>query len=228
MFGVELNEAELMSNERVIKSKINYFSFGIILLSGLTLTIIGVYNLLITEGSTFVVVLWSFLLFVGLVALYLIWTFDILVVYHDKLIRKSIFGWTRGQIDKTEIKSYSEIEKENSKHHEFGHKKWTDLTLFLKSGTYKITSEKYRNYQQIRNMVTSGVGRDRLAEKEWKRKNNLRWGIGLLILGGIFLWCSQLEFWTDTDSFEAYLIFGFILSLILYGLFRIFKNKKAP
>ena len=212
-------------NNDFIKSKLKYSNLIILSLGGIISTILGV-KLTISGIENYVIFFVSIpFLLLGLVSTYSFLNFDILYITKDKLIFKSIFGFNKRTINLSQILSFNEIKKENAKYkHEIGHMKWKELTLFGENFKYKISSTSYRNYTELKRNLTRGIYRDLKSEAEWKRKNNLYFGIGFLIFG--ILVC--IWFGINSQNFNELLFTGIVSSLfIIYGIYLIRKNKKT-
>ena len=136
-----------------------------------------------------------------------------------------LIGTSKKSIKLSEITSYNEIEKENAKYkHELGHMKWKDSTLFGENFKYKISSSNYNNYPELRTVLTREKKRNIRSENEWQRKNSLYYGIGFLIFGIIIsIWLEKIS----KDINEKLLSLVFSSLFIVYGVYLIWKNKKA-
>lgn len=117
----------------------------------------------------------------GIVCILAIYNLDSIYVYSDRFEIKSIFGNTKKEILLQDITTWTEIEKENK------HTKWTDLTIYTEKEKYKIYSNIYDNYLELKRSVTRGKVRDLDRQRQWFRNNDIYFGIGMLIVGSVFL-----------------------------------------
>ena len=102
----------------------------------------------------------------------------------DRLELISIFGFLKNAIPLDDIKSWSEVEKENK------YTKWKDLTLHLDKTNIKISSTFVSNYNRFKRALVNGKPRNERTEKAWFRKNALQFGIGFMIVSLPFYYWS--------------------------------------
>ncbi|MCB4809620.1 hypothetical protein LG651_15295 [Tamlana sp. 62-3] len=209
-----------MKTHKEITSKPKLSSILILIIGGFLAIIFG--TILIIKGNWIIGV--PFLI-IGLYSLYWIFNYDTLQIKNGKLIFKSITGFTKKTISLSELKSYTEIEKENAQYKwEFGYMKWKDLTLIGDNFKYKISSTSYINYNELRKELTKGLKRNFKAETKWQNNNLTYIGIGLIIFGFLIgFW-----FWQATKDilFEKILTILLSIGFIGYGIYLLYKRKK--
>jgi hypothetical protein len=214
-----------MTKEKVVKSKLKILNVLILLFGGVAGIFFGIkFTILGLHKFAILFVGIPFLL-IGVFSLYYFLFFDILYVTTEKIIFKSLFGFTKKTIYLSEIEYYNEVNKENAKFkHEAGHMKWKDLTLFGKDFEYKISSTSYSNYSELKRVLIKGIKRDYNSEIEWERKNSLYYGIGFLIFGIILFYWFGINS-KNLDDAAITLIFSSFF--IIYGIYLIRKNRKV-
>lgn len=126
------------------------------------------------------IILGGFFGFIGCLSLVSIYSLDKIFVYEDRVIFKSIFGNIKKIIYLQDIVSWTEIVKK-SKYNE-----WKDLTIYTENTKYKFSSSFYYNYRELRNALVKGKSRDLQRQSNWLVRNNLYFGIGFVIMGGLF------------------------------------------
>ena len=212
-----------MAKGKVVKSKLNIFNFIILFLGSMAGIFLGIKFTLIGFDKLSVLFVGVSFLLLGLLAMYYFINFNVIYITNDKLIFKSLFGYTKKSIFLSEITSYNEIKKENSKFkYEAEHMKWNDLTLYGDSFKYKISSTSYNNYSELKSVLIKGLKRDYNSEINWERNNSLYYGIGFLIFGLI------ISFWlgiNSNDITDIVLTIIFSLFFIIYGIYLINKNN---
>jgi|TARA_B110000908_G_C10037746_1_gene350330 hypothetical protein len=214
-----------MRKEKILKSELKLINVIVLLLGGIIFTFFGIkFTIAAMEKNGILIVSIPFLFF-GFAALYSLFRFDILEITENQLIFKSLFGFKKKSIRLSEIKSYNEIKKQNAKYRsEPGHMEWNDLTLFGENFKYKISSTSYKNYAELKKVLTKGKLRNTKSENEWQRKNSLYYGIGFLIFGTILsIWFGLIS----KDLNEKLLSIAFSSLFIIYGIYLIRKNIKA-
>ncbi|SDY12662.1 hypothetical protein SAMN05444411_1322 [Lutibacter oricola] len=211
-------------NEKIkIKSKIKASSLSILLIGGIGALVLGIVlaqkgiekNSLLFIGIPFIAL--------GIYSLYWLVNFDIIEITRTEFIIKSVFGNIKKIIPLKSIKSFNEIKKQNSQiKGEPAYMEWKDLMLFGNDFKYKISSTTYRNYPELKRIVTKGLKRNTGSEREWNRKNGKYFGIGFLIFGiTIFFWLVITS--KEINDKIVGGIFG--LLFMIYGIYLIIKNK---
>ena len=144
-----------MKEEIVLKSKAKKSSVFLALLGGLSTLFIGVYFIL--QGQTNLLLKGTGILFgiYGLYCLYWCYNYNILFITKYVLIVKIFTGAEKKRILLKDIKSYSEKDKENMSRQ--ASMNWKELTLNGKDFNYKIYSNSYSNYDEIKEWLTKGV-----------------------------------------------------------------------
>ena len=214
-----------MKKNEFIKSELKTSNILILLIGGIASTFFGVkftISALEKLGILFVSIPFFFLF---IASIYHLINYNILIITENKLVIKTLIGITKKTINLSEILSYNEIEKQNAKYkYEIGHMKWKDLTLFGENFKYKISSSSYNNYVELRKALIKGKKRNTRSENEWQRKNSLYYGIGFLIFGIIIsIWLERIS----KDLNEKLLSLAFSSLFTIYGIYLIWKNKKA-
>jgi hypothetical protein len=214
-----------MKKNEYIKSELKTSNILILLIGGIASTFFGAkFTISALEKLGILFVSIPFL-FLGIASIYHLINYNILIITENKLVIKTLIGITKKTINLSEILSYNEIEKQNAKYkHEIGHMKWKDLTLFGENFKYKISSSSYNNYVELRKALIKGKKRNTKSENEWQRKNSLYYGIGFLIFGIIIsIWLERIS----KDLNEKLLSLAFSSLFTIYGIYLIWKNKKA-
>ncbi|MCF1193112.1 hypothetical protein LRR18_16100 [Mangrovimonas sp. AS39] len=211
--------------QKEIISKPKLLSILILIIGGFLATIFGIFMIIkgIEKHGPLIIGIPFFA--IGLYSLYWVLNYDILKISNGKLIFKSITGLTKKTISLSELKSYTEIEKENAKlKNEVGYMKWKDLTLYGDNFRYKISSTSYTNYKELRNELTKGLKRNLQAEIKWQNNNLTYIGLGQ-ILFGLFIgfWFWQVTKDSLTDKIMTLLI---SVGFVGYGIFLLYKRKK--
>jgi hypothetical protein len=205
----------------IIISKINSSEVTILIIGAVSTIFLGGYFILNKKGWIGIPIT-AF----GLYCIYILINYPILYINKNEVLIKSITGLTKKKIPLTSFKYYTEIEKENAATN-LAHRKWRDLTLFSDNFILKISSLTYTNYSELKKILTKGLKKNQIAEREWNRKNGLQWGYGLLLSGlilGGFLFRNGIPHNEEISSFILVII---LLLPILVGVNLIKKNKKA-
>lgn len=169
------------------KAKPKWSSIVGLVLAGLGMLAISYYLLYITLQHTYPelvgILLAAFFGILGLTSLYILLRLETIVIEKDVLILYSLLTPPK-KIPIKDIVGYSEIQKENKYQQE-----WQVLTLFTQSGTYKISSSKYDEYDytQLKNILTKGKPRDVESEKKHDKKLTQKWALTFIVLGSLFL-----------------------------------------
>lgn len=129
----------------------------------------------------------------ALISMSSIWFISEYEIEGNMLIVKSIFKTTKKSIHLKDVKSYTEIEKENKL------SKWKDLTIYTDKQKLTISSGTNSNYRKIKSTLTRGKRRDRYAEKLWAYKIDRRWGIVSMIFGTLFT-LLMLNIYSNGDN----------------------------
>lgn len=116
----------------------------------------------------------------GLYAFISLWKLNSYHFDGEYLRVKSIFKTTKKVIGLTELKKYTEIEKENK----WG-KKWKELTLFTDTQQVTVSSKDIANYEPLKSALTMCLTRDEHAEMRWVHNWIKRSGIAFIIFGAL-------------------------------------------
>ena len=102
---------------------------------------------------------------------------EILEIEGNHLKTESFFGIKKSIFKLSELKSYTEIEKENK------YIKWKDLDLFFTNGKVRITSSNLNSneYHNIKKHLIKGIERNHIEESKWENRNSRNLGIGFVI-----------------------------------------------
>lgn len=212
-----------MRKEKILKSELKLSNIIILFLGGIIFTFFGIkFTILAMEKYGILFVSIPFLFF-GIASIYHLISYNILEISENKLVIRTLIGFTKKRIQLSEITSYNEIKKENMSRG-IAHKKWKDLTLFGKNFKYKLSSSSYKNYPELKKALTKGKQRNLKSEKEWQRKNGFYFGIGFLIFGIIISYWFGIN---TKDLNEILLTLAFSSLFIIYGIYLIRKNRKA-
>jgi hypothetical protein len=106
---------------------------------------------------------------------------DQLEIYKDRIEIKSLFGKTKQPIYRKEITSWTETD------HRSKGKSWQALTLYLGEKKYSLSSNIYKNYDQIKEELVQGIMRDSELEQTLKKKKFKQAGLLFLSFGIFFL-----------------------------------------
>ncbi len=212
-----------MKTKKGIKSKPKLSTILILNIGGILAIIFGTAFIINGKSNLAVLIIGSPFLALGIYSLYWVYNFDILHITDEKLIFKSVTGYTKKTILLSEFISYAEIEKENVNRDI----KWKDLTLIGHDFKYKISSTSYSNYSELRKTLIKGLKRNSASEKEWKRRNELKFGYGFILFGILFSLFFGNIMDSKTDIIPIILLLGFFIFLIGYGIRLVRKNKNT-
>lgn len=205
-----------------LKSKLNIYSFLILIIGGIGAIILGIILILKGQHENPLLFVGILFLFFGLLSTYWIFKYDFLEITETQLIIKSITGKTKKSIPLTEFSSYNEIEKQNAKYKgETTYLKWKDLILFSEGYNYKISSMIYSNYDELKSIITKGLIKNKEYKVQYYQKSKTYLGTGFIIFGIITgLWIGILSI----DNNDKYI--GGIIGLLFfcYGIYIL--NKK--
>ena len=211
-----------MRNPKEIKSIPKISSILLLTIGGITTIVLGIKSILIGIEKPSLLIIGIPLLAFGLYCFYWLLNYDVLLISNGKLIFKSITGYTKKTISLNELKSYSEIEKDNASR-ALAHIKWKDLTLISENFNYKLSSTSYSNYQELRDRLTIGLKRNTKFENDWQNKNSTQIGIGS-ILFGLFLGYWLLKH--SGNHLNEILIIVLITSVFIGGGAYLIINRR--
>lgn len=129
----------------------------------------------------------------GVLCLAALFTFNTFYIYSDRVEISSTFGLVRKTVYLRDIVTYTEIEKQNK------HGKWTDLTIYTDRTSFKIPSNGYNNYFELRSALTAKVPRDKKREHSWHKTNNTMTGIVFIVMS-LFAFYAGWHFYIAKDE----------------------------
>ncbi len=147
-----------MEPEKTIKSTLKVGSVATPLIAGALFLSLGTYFLhssIIAESVDLSIqLLAASFTVIGLVAITSILKVDRLEVTGKKIVISSVLGYRKGEIKRSDIMSYFEIERANKSGN------IRVLTLRTNSSNYSISSSTIANYEELRNELTKGLSAD--------------------------------------------------------------------
>ncbi len=186
-------------DEPPIKSINTFWFLGSILLIGAALfSFVGC--LLITDAFSLKYIQIGSLLFGSISILaaaytfYLLWNFDTLHIYYDRLIIKSMLGYTKRTILLKDITAWAETEKEDK-----GKILYT-LTIYTDRTSYKIYSILYANYASIRDILTSAAKRSLEKQRAIYRQNKKWSSFFLFVIAATCLYATSYFYSHKNDA----------------------------
>jgi hypothetical protein len=129
----------------------------------------------------------------GIVCLVALFTFNSFSIYTDRVEISSTFGLVRKTVYLRDIVTYTEIEKQNK------HARWTDLTIYTDRTKFKIPSNGYNNYFELRAALIAKVPRDKKRERSWHKSNDTMSGIVLMVCS-LFAFFAGWHFYVAKDE----------------------------
>jgi hypothetical protein len=144
-------------------------------------------------AQVFELMLGGFFGLFGIAALFSILAFDSILIYKDRVEIKSILGFLKRTIYLKDIVGYTEIEKKNK------YLTWTDLTIYTDRTKYKLSSNLYSNYIQLKFALISGKKEDHTERENWFRKNSRIFGIVFFSLA-IACFVASYRFYIKAQS----------------------------
>lgn len=110
--------------------------------------------------------------------------FDTLLVYKDRLEIKSILGYHKQTIYLKDITGYTEIDRKAK------HDSWTDLTVYTERTKYKLSSNYYSNYFELKLALTRGKQKVVPKAFSWLKKYNWLAVLAIMAISGFCFWAA--------------------------------------
>lgn len=182
----------------LIKSISTFWFVGSILLIGAAFfSVIGYFLIKDAFSIKYIqigsLLLGSISLLAAAYTFYLVWNFDTLHIYYDRLVITSIFGYTKRTILLKDITAWAETEKEDKR------MKLYTLTIYTDLTNYKIYSILYANYASIRGILTSATKRSLEKQRAIYRRKKL-WSSFFLLTISVAWLCGTYYLYTHKND----------------------------
>lgn len=157
-------EEPLIISKNKVSIELFFTILGTLVFGGISYFLISIQFKDKTYPELFILIAAGFFGLLAFVIFLFIFRIHKVFVFEDRILKKSIFGYSRNVIFYDEINDYTEIVKDNTSG------SWSEFTLHTNNKTFSIISKDYENYYELCSYLKNKSVLNKTKSKKIKNK----------------------------------------------------------